>query len=219
MACQDKSVTMAECGGRGNVTEAGLITCVPHLRIFAMSLTRNRDHAEDLVQDTIVRALTAAHQFQADSNLKAWMFTILRNLHCDQYRKKQVPVQSLDDTPGYEPSIQPCQEVRLELGDLQSGLQRLSEKSRNALLLVSADGLTYQEAAELCNCAEGTIKSRVSRARRELQRILDGGSPGSKRPGAPMLAGRMTDTRIANDANHRQAEFGESSRSTLAAVG
>jgi RNA polymerase sigma-70 factor (ECF subfamily) len=189
MAYLDKAMTTAESGGRSNVTEADLVACVPHLRIFAKSLTRNHDHAEDLVQDTIVRTLTAAHQFRAGTNLRAWMFTILRNLHCDQMRKKRVQTHSLDDAPGHEPAVSPSQEASLEFSDFRRAFWQLDDNRRKALFLVGADGLTYEEAAKLCDCPKGTVKSRVSRARRELLRILEDASPVDERPDAPALAG------------------------------
>src|SRR5215813_8722261 len=87
-----------------NVDDQDLIACVPHLRAFARFLTGNRERADDLVQDTIVRALTAAHQFQRGTNLKAWMFTILRNQHYNDVRKARVRLQSLDDPSIDEPA-------------------------------------------------------------------------------------------------------------------
>jgi RNA polymerase sigma-70 factor (ECF subfamily) len=83
------------------------LACVPHLRAFAWFLARNRERADDLVQDLIVRALSAAHRFQAGTNLKTWMFTILRNLHYNELRKSRVQIQSLDDPLAYEPAVLP----------------------------------------------------------------------------------------------------------------
>jgi len=189
MACLDKAMTTTVTGGTSGVTDVDLVACVPHLRIFARSLTGNHERADDLLQDTIVRALTAAHQFRAGTNLRAWMFTILRNLHCDQMRKKRVQTHSLDDTPGHEPAVSPSQEASLEFSDFSRAFWQLDDDRRKALFLVGADGLTYEEAAKLCDCPKGTVKSRVSRARRELLRILEDASPVDERPDAPALAG------------------------------
>src|SRR6185295_3909745 len=98
----------------GNVAESDLIACVRHLRAFAWFLTRNRERADDLVQDAIVRALTKAHQFQPEINLKAWMFAILRHLHYNEVRKNHIRIQSLDDPLSYEPAVLPGQVASLE---------------------------------------------------------------------------------------------------------
>jgi RNA polymerase sigma-70 factor (ECF subfamily) len=172
-----------------NVGEADLLACVPHLRAFAWFLARNRDRADDLVQDTIVRALGAAHQFRAGSNLKAWMFTILRNLYCNDVRKNRFPIQSLDDPMAYEPAVLPTQVSSLEFGDFRRAFWQLGDNGREALILVGASGLSYAEAAKVCDCAKGTIKSRVSRARSELLRILEDDLLADKRRDTPALAG------------------------------
>lgn len=131
--------TTAAAGEIGNVTGADIVAYVPRLRAFARALTGNRQRADDLVQDTIVRVLAAAHQFQAGTNLQAWMFTILRNLHCsDMRRKKRVPFQSLD-TWAHEPTVLPNQEANLEFGDFQRAFGQLGDHHREALILVGDD--------------------------------------------------------------------------------
>jgi RNA polymerase sigma-70 factor, ECF subfamily len=197
MAQQCNAMTTDAAGEPSNVTEAELVACVPHLRIFAMSLTRSRDYSEDLVQDTIVRALTASHQFRAGSNLKAWMFTILRNLHYDAFRKKRIQTHALDDTPGQEPAVLPSQDISLEFGDVHHALWQLEDNQRKALILVGADGLTYEEAAKLCDCPTGTIKSRVSRARRHLLDALEHGSPSNDRRDHSIFAGYLGDPPVS----------------------
>jgi RNA polymerase sigma-70 factor (ECF subfamily) len=132
--------------GTSNVGEKELIACVPPLRAFAWFLARNRDRADDLVQDTIVRALTAAHQYRAGTNLKAWMFTILRNLHYNEVRKNRVRIQSLDDPRAYEPAVLPSQVATLEFGDFRRAFWQLADDRREALMLVGASGLSYEEA-------------------------------------------------------------------------
>jgi RNA polymerase sigma-70 factor (ECF subfamily) len=177
----------------GNIGEEDLLACVPHLRAFAWFLARNRERADDLVQDTIVRALGAAHRFQAGTNLKAWMFTILRNLHYNEVRKNRVQVQSLDDPLAYEPAILPSQMASLEFGDFRRAFWQLADDQREALILVGASGLSYEEAAKVCECPKGTIKSRVSRARRELLQILEDGLLADRRRDSPAMAGYVGD--------------------------
>jgi RNA polymerase sigma-70 factor (ECF subfamily) len=171
--------------GPWNFGEADLITCVPHLRAFARSLTGHRERSDDLVQDTIVRALTAAHQFQTWTNLKAWMFTILRNLHYGELRKNHGRRQLLDDTATHEPAMPPTQEANLEVRDFRRAFGQLGDDQREVLILVGASGLSYEEAAQVCDCPIGTIKSRVSRARRTLLWLLDEGSPVDVRRNTP----------------------------------
>jgi len=176
-----------------NVAEADLVACIPHLRAFAWFLARNRDRADDLVQEAIVRALTAAHQFRAGTNLKAWMFTILRNLHYNEARKNRFVVQSLDDPLAYEPAVLPSQLASLEFGDFRRAFWQLSDDRREALILIGANGLSYEEAAKVCDCPKGTMKSRVSRARTELLRILEDGLLADKRRDTPSIAGFIGD--------------------------
>jgi RNA polymerase sigma-70 factor (ECF subfamily) len=173
----------------GNIGENDLLACVPHLRAFAWFLARNRDRADDLVQDTIVRALTAAQQFRAGSNLKAWMFTILRNLYYNEMRKNRIQTQSLDDPLAYEPAVLPSQVASLEFGDFRRAFWQLADDRREALILIGASGLSYEEAAKVCDCPKGTVKSRVSRARRELLQILEDGLLADRRRDSPAMAG------------------------------
>ena len=159
------------------------------MRAFAWFLARNRERADDLVQDTIVRALGAARQFQAGTNLKGWMFTILRNRHYNEVRKNRIQAQSLDDPLAYEPAVLPSQLASLEFGDFRRAFWQLADDRREVLILVGASGLSYEEAAKVCECPKGTIKSRVSRARRELLQILEDGLLADRRRDAPALAG------------------------------
>jgi RNA polymerase sigma-70 factor (ECF subfamily) len=176
-----------------NVGEAELLACVPHLRAFAMFLARNRDRADDLVQDTIVRALIAADQFRVGTNLKAWLFTILRNQHYNAVRKNRVKMESLDDPLAPEPAVPASQVASLEFGDFRRAFWQLDDTRREALILIGANGLSYTEAAKVCNCPMGTIKSRVSRARRELLKIMDEGFEDGKRRDMPAMAGFIGD--------------------------
>ncbi len=151
---------------------SALVDSIPHLRAFARSLTRNRDRADDLVHDAAVRALAAADQFTPGTNFKAWIFTILRNLYYNEGRKDHSRNVPFDEAAVTEHAIPATQESALEFCDFRRAFWQLSEDHREVLMLVGASGLSYEEAAEICKCAVGTIKSRVSRARQELTKLL-----------------------------------------------
>jgi RNA polymerase sigma-70 factor (ECF subfamily) len=170
-----------------NVQESDLLALLPHLRAFARGLTRNYDSAEDLVQDTVVRALTAAHRFEPGTNLKAWTFTILRNLFYNGLRKNGV-TQSLDDPMAHEPSVPASQEAWLEFGDFRRAFWQIGHDKREALVMVGINGLSYDDTGKACGCAQGTVKSRVSRARRDLRQILDGDLLAGKRRDTPAIS-------------------------------
>lgn len=154
--------------------EAILLDAVPHVRAFARSLTRNREEADDLTHDAVVRALGAMHQFTPGTNFKAWIFTILRNLYYNGRRRQSSRFSSIDDMPGLEPSIEPSQESALAFNDFRRAFFQLTDVHREVLTLVGAGGLSYEEAAAVCDCRVGTVKSRVSRARAELRDLLEG---------------------------------------------
>jgi RNA polymerase sigma-70 factor, ECF subfamily len=172
----NRTESMAESNDTASFRQEDLLACIPHLRAYARFLTGNRERADDLVQDALVRALTASHQFQAGTNLKAWVFTILRNLFYNEIRKNRLKVQSIDDIPGEGPATPPTQDANLEFADFRRAFWQLGQSQREVLIMVGASGLSYEEAAEICGCAVGTIKSRVSRARRELLKILQEGN-------------------------------------------
>jgi RNA polymerase sigma-70 factor (ECF subfamily) len=175
-------------GPAGNIRESELIACVPRLRAYAIALTKSRDSADDLLQETVLRALTAAHQFQAGTSLRAWMFTILRNTHFNEMHKNRMRARSNDGATGYEASVRPGQEASLEFSDFRRAFWQLGNEQREALILVGANGMSHEDAAKLCDCAPGTVKSRVSRARRRLLQILETGSLVSRRRDTPASA-------------------------------
>jgi RNA polymerase sigma-70 factor (ECF subfamily) len=145
---------------------------IPHLRGYARSLCRSAAHADDLVQDALLRAWSARARFRAGTNFKAWMFVILRNIFLSGMRR-----QKFEQGPAAEPPEMvepPAQPGHMELLAVREALDRLVPSRREALMLVGAAGMSYEEAASVCGCAVGTIKSRVSRARTELQTLLDG---------------------------------------------
>lgn len=149
-----------------------LLAAVPSLRAFAISLSGHVDRADDLVQDTLLRALANIHRFQRGTNLNAWLFTILRNLFHSEFRKRRREVEDPDGAYAARLASQPEQGSHLDFQDFRAALSRLPPDQREALLLVGASGFSYEEAAEICECAVGTIKSRVNRARNRLSEML-----------------------------------------------
>ncbi len=149
-----------------------LLAAIPSLRAFAVSLSQNADKADDLVQETLVKAWDKHESFQPGTNLKAWLFTILRNEFYSQMRKRGREVQDSDGLMTAKLAVHPSQHGQLDLQDFRSALEQLPEDQREAIILIGASGFSYEEAAEICDCAIGTIKSRVSRARARLQDIL-----------------------------------------------
>ena len=152
--------------------KADLISAIPSLRAFAVSLAQNSDRADDLVQETLVKAWDKHESFQMGTNLKAWLFTILRNEFYSQMRKRGREVQDSDGVMTSRLAVHPSQQGKLDLQDFRAALEQLPEDQREAIVLIGASGFSYEEAAVICNCAVGTIKSRVSRARTRLQEIL-----------------------------------------------
>jgi RNA polymerase sigma-70 factor, ECF subfamily len=149
-----------------------ILAALPSLRAFAISLTQNSVLADDLVQETVLKAWANAHRFAAGTNLLAWLFTILRNNFYSEHRKRRLEV---DDPDGfYRGRLRTCpdQHARLDLDDLRKALAKLRPEHREALILVGAEGLSYDAAAAICGVAVGTIKSRVNRARCRLHELL-----------------------------------------------
>ena len=153
-------------------TRDAILAAIPNLRAFAISLSGNVDRADDLVQETVLRALANIDSFQSGTNMPAWLFTILRNLFRSEYRKRRREVE--DATGMYAESMksQPEQASRLEFEELRAALAQLPDDQREAVLLVGASGFSYEEAAAICGCAVGTIKSRVNRARNRLAELM-----------------------------------------------
>jgi RNA polymerase sigma-70 factor (ECF subfamily) len=149
-----------------------MLAAVPSLRAFAISLCRNADRADDLVQETLLRALSHIGSFQPGTNMSAWLFTILRNHFRSEYRKRRREVEDVDGSFAEKLESQPNQTSHLEFQELRQALAKLPFDQREALILVGASGYSYQEAAKLCHCAVGTIKSRVNRARSRLSQLL-----------------------------------------------
>jgi RNA polymerase sigma-70 factor (ECF subfamily) len=150
--------------------EKQLLGIIPDLRAFARFLTGNPTEADDLVQDAVVRALNAYDHFDLDTNIKAWTFTILRNIRINSYRKRRF--EELDEVTMSKMSARANQEDSLELKEVIRALESLPAAQREVITLVRASGLSYEEAAEIMGCKLGTIKSRVNRADAALRALL-----------------------------------------------
>ena len=149
-----------------------LVEVIPNLRAFARSLVNNPSQADDLVQGALTRALANLDKFEAGTNLRAWMFTILRNLYYSELRKRRREVEDADGGYAAMLSSQPNQVAALELKDFRKALAQLPSEQREALVLIGASGFSYEDAARICGCAIGTMKSRVNRGRNRLAEML-----------------------------------------------
>ncbi|MDK3074976.1 RNA polymerase sigma factor [Sedimentitalea sp. JM2-8] len=150
-----------------------LVDHLPAMRAFAMSLSRNAATADDLVQDAIVKAWSNLDKFEPGTNLRAWLFTILRNTYYSQFRKRRHEVEDPEGAHAATLSEQPRHDGRLAVRDFRSAFRELTDEQREALVLVGVEGFSYQEAAEMCGCAVGTVKSRINRARKRLAELMD----------------------------------------------
>jgi RNA polymerase sigma-70 factor (ECF subfamily) len=149
-----------------------MLAAVPSLRAFAISLSGNVDRADDLVQETLLRAWANLNSFEPGTNMSAWLFTILRNLFRSEYRKRRREVADSEGTYAETLKTQPEQTSRVEFEEFRTALAKLPADQREALILVGASGFSYEEAAGICGCAVGTIKSRVNRARTRLAELM-----------------------------------------------
>src|SRR6184192_2721842 len=167
-----------------------MLAAVPSLRAFAISLSGNVDRADDLVQETLLRALANIDSFQRGTNMSAWLFTILRNLFRSEYRKRRREVEDTDGSYAESLKSHPEQNSRLEFQEFRAALAKLPPDQREALILVGASGFSYEEAAAICECAVGTIKSRVNRARTRLADLLalEDGDFGPDQPSQAVLS-------------------------------
>ncbi|PJE35957.1 RNA polymerase subunit sigma [Pseudooceanicola lipolyticus] len=149
-----------------------LVDHLPALRAFALSLTRNSAAADDMVQDTVVKAWTNMDKFKRDTNLRAWLFTILRNTYYSSRRKLNREVADVDGAFTGSLSVKPDHDGRMQLADFRKAFETLPDEQREALILVGASGFSYEEAAGMCGVAVGTIKSRANRGRARLAELL-----------------------------------------------
>lgn len=175
-----------------------LAESIPHLRAFGRSLAGNADTADDLVQEAMLKAWSARSKFKAGSNIRAWTFTILRNVFISQMRRKKFKGE-WDELAAEKLLAAPApQDAPLMLSDLQRALMQLPDNQREAVILVGAGGFSYEDAAEICGCKIGTVKSRVSRARKALEAMVeqgdfDDGQDGEQRPAGEAFGAIMTE--------------------------
>lgn len=152
--------------------KADLIAVIPNLRAFAVSLSGSPDRADDLVQETLVKAWSNIGSFVEGTNLPAWLFTILRNIYYSEYRKRRREVADPEGAIAGKLATAPAQNGHMDMLDFRAALQLLPNDQREALILIGASGLSYEEAAGICGCAIGTMKSRVNRARNRLAELM-----------------------------------------------
>jgi RNA polymerase sigma-70 factor (ECF subfamily) len=161
-------VPPGDTDGRAPDPRDEIIQHLASLRIFALSLSRNPSVADDLVQETVLKAWSKFHLYSAGTNLRAWLFTILRNSFHSLNRKRSREVADVDGQMAARLATKPDHDGRMALADLQAAMALLPTEQREALILVGAMGFSVEEAAETCGCAPGTIKSRANRGRRAL---------------------------------------------------
>ncbi len=150
----------------------GVIKALPNLRAFAVSLCGNLERADDLVQETMLKAFKSIESFEEGTNLKAWLFTILRNTYFSERRRLKREIEDADGVHASKLAVHPEQDGHMAMRELQDALKLLPDDQREALILVCAAGMSYEEAAAISGCAVGTIKSRVNRARGKLSEIM-----------------------------------------------
>ncbi|MBN4095556.1 MULTISPECIES: sigma-70 family RNA polymerase sigma factor [Methylobacterium] len=158
--------------GREKAFQASLLSLVPNLQRFARSLLRSHVGADDLLQNTLLRAWRSRASFAPGTNLEAWLFTIMRNQFYNEHRKRGREVQDEDGAQAERMVSLPEQGGHLDLSDVQAALDRLAPPMRQALVLVAIENLTYEETAAVMQCRIGTVKSRVWRARTQLAEML-----------------------------------------------
>lgn len=155
-----------------------VIAEIPRLRRYAIALLRNSVHADDLVQDTVERALTRLHLWQSGTNMRSWLFTIMHNLHVNATRRKygrqkEVPLEDV-----HLPSVSGEAQIdTLRLRDASSALERLPTEQRQVVLLVALEGLSYKEVAGITGTPIGTVMSRLARGRESLRQMVEGDEP------------------------------------------
>jgi RNA polymerase sigma-70 factor (ECF subfamily) len=149
-----------------------MLAAIPPLRTFAFSLCRDREYADDLVQETLLRACDNIARFEPDTKMTAWLITILRHQFYADYRKRRREVADVDGIYADTLVTQPAQFACTEYRELRRALDKLPGDMRDAIVLIAGSGASYDEAARICGCAVGTIKSRVHRARMRLAEML-----------------------------------------------
>jgi RNA polymerase sigma-70 factor, ECF subfamily len=164
-----------------------LLESVPHLRAFARSLCNDAVAADDLVQDTMLRAWKARDSYTANTSFRAWSFTILRNVFYSEKRRSWRSTELAPEIAERTLVASDNPAKGMELVELRNALDHLPDDQREAIILVGAGGMAYEEAAQIVGCAVGTIKSRVSRARKALTAMLDADMAPTRVAGAPEI--------------------------------
>ncbi|MFZ5668410.1 MAG: sigma-70 family RNA polymerase sigma factor [Pseudomonadota bacterium] len=164
-----------EARARDESFQRELVALIPHLRAFARSLTGDAASADDLAQDAMIKAWGARASFELGTNMKAWTFMILRNQFYSDKRRSWRQTQLDQEAAERTLVAVDDPEAPVALDELRQAMGMLPDEQREALILVGAGGFAYEEAADICGCAVGTVKSRVSRARKALQGILEAG--------------------------------------------
>ena len=152
-----------------------LDTEIPRLRRYARALTRDAVYADDLVQDSLARALAKQHLWQRGTDLRAWLFTILHNQHCKEVRRSAREGSSVDLDQAPPVSVPSYAVAGLELRDLQRAINRLPEDQRTVVLLIGLEGMRYDRVAAILNVPVGTVRSRLARGRAQLRRLMSAG--------------------------------------------
>lgn len=168
----DAPASGVDSGAHSAAFREALIREMPGLRAFAVSLAGSFHQADDLLQDTLLKAWSSADSFTPGTNMRAWLFTILRNTYYSLYRRRGREVQDTDGVYSGRVATPPNQDGALDLADFQAALSKLPPEHRDVLLMVGASGFSYEEAAQICGVAVGTIKSRLNRARARLAELL-----------------------------------------------
>ncbi len=161
-----------------------IVTCLPNLRRYALALVHDGEHADDLVQDCLVRAMSRLHLWQPGSNMRTWLFSILHNQHINSTRRNNTRPDGTDlaDIPDKACDGEASPESSLMIGDIDKAINLLEADQRNVILLVGVEQLSYVETAEVLNIPIGTVMSRLSRGRKALKEIMDrNGQPNIRR--------------------------------------
>lgn len=152
--------------------QSAMLAAIPDLRAFALSLCHRRDRVDDLVQEALLRAIANIRLFEPGTNMRAWLFTILRNNFINEYRKSRYEVADVGEHYVGSISSQPEQEAHIQFDEFRDALAQLPHDQREAVVLVGGAGLSYEEAAKICRCAVGTMKSRTFRGRARLAELM-----------------------------------------------
>ena len=155
-------------GSRSDSSDREIIELIPALRAFARTFSRDTSDADDLVQETLTKAISKIHQFTPGTSMKSWLFTIMRNTFYTRVRIAAREAPGAADCVSAKPAVDATQEWSARGRELQEALHRLPPQQREILVLVGVAGVSYEDAAEICGCAMGTVKSRLNRARLRL---------------------------------------------------